>query len=824
MKWVPKIDEKLFIVFLCFFCISNFLNAQLSTVSNQNIDFSNAITTKKSGNWSDSSVWSNGQIPTANTDVIINDNHTVYVDKQGATSNQIVDLCRNLQIKQSAVLQMGHNTPNFAKDLRINGSILCNGTFSSGRNQPTGAGEGLIYDYNSRIFINLTQDETYISGSGFFNPRSLRIASDLENKNLTIDIYNLITDDNFAIKSSKRVNVTISEYAYVLIKKVLGVTGSTYQFSSPTGKADLVIQGIVIANDVSLFTKNTTANESSSITIESKGSLYIQKINNGVLDRKSELGGFNLVIKNRALLRLGKGISFDNLTNNNPNFTLENNGEVRKHYSTTLSSKEHINAQLDQFDPKKGASVPQIKDVFGFSHIAGWYNFTDRPYLLEGLDILKEFGASSLKTTLTSQNGYMQSAYHFNHTWPNFQNLKEVAQHEYIDSLFKRTHIKKHTFWTTTKKQSFYKEGLDYNHQKFLDQELQFYDLTKYLLETYGAMKKTFTYQNWEGDWMLRGQGINWESDPSLIPDDVEWKIQGMARLFRARQRGTERARNEYKSANAKVFHAVEFNKLWMLKNGNRITMMDNKTPSVLGNVIPLTRIDLSSWSAYDGGWYNSNNPLGHAMWKGLEMARYFTTETGDLNADFPVQIGEFGINENPNYNQEIKNPTGITNRYARYIGVALGLKIPNFYLWNLFGNDKAGPDNFEWQKDTQYNETFLYQYLIGKWIKEPDYSWGVAASFLMKQWESSLNTDDLFEATNQMNLYPNPAKNTFKISGLKKEDKLVIFDSRGSEIQRATNISENDNISIKNLKNGLYFIVIKKENQSLITKKLIIN
>ena len=185
-------------------------------------------------------------------------------------------------------------------------------------------------------------------------------------------------------------------------------------------------------------------------------------------------------------------------------------------------------------------------------------------------------------------------------------------------------------------------------------------------------MNKTFTYQNWEGDWMLRGQGVNWEGDPALIPDDVDWKIEGMARLFRARQRGTERARNEHLNANAKVFHAIEFNKLWMLKNGNRITMMQNNTPSVLGNVIPSTRIDLSSWSAYDGGWFDTNNPLGHAMWKGLEVARYYTNETGDLNADFPVQIGEFGINENPPYYQNISVPNGITNRYEKYIGVAL--------------------------------------------------------------------------------------------------------------------------------------------------------
>ncbi len=710
---------------------------QLDLVSTQQIDFSNAVTTTKSGNWTDASVWSNNQVPDANTDVIISENHTVYIDKQGATSQQIVDLCNNLKVEQTAVLQMGHNQANFQKDLRINGSLLCNGTFSSGRNQPSGAGDGLIYNNNSRIFFNLSQQETFISGSGFFNPKSLSISSSVADRNLIVDIYNLMTDENFAIKSDNRVRVTITHFSYVRIKKILGITGSEYQFSSPTAKADLIIQGIVVTDDVSLFTKNTTIGESSSITIENQGSLFTQKINKEVLDRKSEDAEFYLTINSGGLFRLGKNVNFNNLTTNNPHFNFTNNGELRRHFSVVRITKEDVTNLIDANDPNKGANVSEIIDIFGASHISGWYNFTDKPYLLEGLDFYKDFGATSLKTTLTAQNGNMESAYHFNQDWPNFQNLKEVAQHENVDSLFKRNHIKKHAFWTTTKNQSFYKEGLDFNHQNFLDQEQQFYDLTKHLLDTYGSLNKSFTYQNWEGDWMLRGQGVKWENDPSLIPGDIEWLTEGMARLFRARQRGVERARNEFTNSKAKVYHAIEFNKLWMLKDGNRITMIENNTPSVVENVIPHTRIDLSSWSAYDGGWENTDFPQGHAMWRGLEIARYFTTETKELDSNFPVQIGEFGINENPPYHGD-NDETVIRNRYGKYIGVALGLGIPNFYLWNLYGNDRSGPDNFTWEKDKKYEEAFLYDYLIGKWLVEPDGSWGITANFFMNQWNKN--------------------------------------------------------------------------------------
>ncbi len=443
--------QKKTIVSLILFLVFNNSFAQLSIVSNQNIDFSTAVTTIKSGNWSDTTVWSNGQVPNANTDVIINNNHTVYIDIQGSVSDQIVDLCRNLQVNSTAVLRMGHNTANFSKDLRINGSILCNGTFSAGRNQPGATGDGSIYQYNSRIYLNLTQDQTYISGSGFFNPRALSIASNFENKNLTIDLYNMIIDENFAIKSDIRVNATISHYAYIRIKGILGLTGSDYQFSAATAKSNLTIYGIVVTDDVSLFTRNTTIGGSSSLTIANQGSLYTQKINKGVLDRKTEAAGFTLTINSGGLLRLGKTVNFANLTSNNPNFVLINSGKIREHYSKTLSTTAQITAGINQYDPNLGVDVKQIKNVFGATHIAGWYNATNRPFLLEGLDFYKTFGATSIKTTLTSVNGKMYDAYPFNHTWPNFSTLKDVAQHVFIDSLFKRQHIKIHTFWTLPK-------------------------------------------------------------------------------------------------------------------------------------------------------------------------------------------------------------------------------------------------------------------------------------------------------------------------------------------------------------------------------------
>ncbi len=112
---------------------------QLPLISDQQIIFTNSITSISHGNWSDLNIWSTGVVPDGMPDVIINNNHSVYIDIKGDNSAEIVDLCRNLQIKSLAILRMGHDTDNFSKDLRINGSILYSGTISK-----TGTADGYL--------------------------------------------------------------------------------------------------------------------------------------------------------------------------------------------------------------------------------------------------------------------------------------------------------------------------------------------------------------------------------------------------------------------------------------------------------------------------------------------------------------------------------------------------------------------------------------------------------------------------------------------------------------------------------------------------------
>ena len=785
---------------------------------NAQIDFSKAIRSVQSGSWSDSATWSTGRVPSTGDDVEIMESHSVYIDVHGSEKGEKVNLCRHLKINEAARLSMGHDKENFDKELVIGGSIECQGTFSSGRQKPEGTGDGSLYKYNSRIYLELQGVNTYITGSGYFHPGSFIISNGSGVKNVIIDVYNIVTDEHFVVNSDDRVTLTTDRYSYIHVKGTLGITGGPYMMSSPAAKADLVVDGLIACKDLSLYTKNTVTGATSSITVNEGGCIYTSSINEGELNINSEAGGFTLSIAQNGLFRLGKGIDLVNLTTNNPHFTLVNNGEIRNHYSETLTASDEIVNLVNQYKPSINEQKEKLRDIFGSSHIAGWYHFTDKPFLTEGLDYYEKFGSSTIKTALNPYGWQMKKFYPFNHNnWKTVSRLAEVLLVPEIQDLFSRPNIKTHTFWVTTQNRHRFKDGPDFNNAFYSDTEEQFYELTVKLLETYGHLEKTFIYQNWEGDWILRGKGVKWENDSSLIPDDINWQLAGMARWFRACQRGTERARNEFPTAKARVLNGIELNKLWMKKNGSRLTMMDNNTPCVAADIIPHCRIDISSWSAYDGAWENNDYPFPSAIWTGLEIINYFTTATGKADG-FPVQIGEFAINENPRYARYTRSQ--IRTRYDLLCGLALAIDLPYFYLWNLYCSGQQGPDGMTWQKGVEYETEFLYEWLDGKWVLEPDGTWGYAAEFLMEQFGIRTRINNGEPAFNEISVYPNPAENFVQISDASELVSVDILNGTGKTIKRAVEFTDN-RVDISDISDGYYILKVRTGEQVSFAKIL---
>lgn len=687
--------------------------------------FANPVQSVNDGMWSDASTWSTGTIPTLTDDVIIADNHVVSLDLS-PSGNEVIELCHSLTVEGSAVLQLGHNEDNLEKVFQLTGNLVCEGTIAAGREVPAdgSTGEGLIYTNNSSFLFSLTDANTVISGKGYFHPSNLYFVNESTEKSVTIDHYNMVIDHDFIVEGMGKVNIEVAHFSYLNVRGTLGVTGADFASSSANYTASLEIGGIVQCGNLGLFTKNTS--ESSLIHLSNEGVLDVDQINGGEA-LTSAAGGIELRIDQYSIFRCGQGVeSPEVIAGQDVNVVVNNNGEIKLHYTEMLTSSDDVLTQVNAFDQTDETQILPIRHQIGASHIAGWYNFTDQSFMQEGISRFKEWGSTNIKTTVSANNNKMFEAYPFNHDWPSFNEPAEVIAHDDMDSLFSDPYFTKHAFWAPSKGvNGYYKEGADRNHDRFLDTEDQIYEAAKVLLEKYGHMNKTFLFQNWEGDWMLRGTNRQWEDNPSSIPDDIEWQVEGMARMWRAHIRGIEKAVAEFPDAIAKIQYAVEFNKLWKNVNGTRVTMMDLNVPCVIADVVPKVRMHLSSWSAYDGNFEEGDRPFPTGYWNGLEIAAYYTNNTKEIDG-FPVQLGEIGMNENPPY--QSLGDDEIRDRYDEIVGMVAALNVPNVYLWNLYGSGQQGVDLV---KGEQYETDYLYQVLDGKWVFEPDGSLGVAASQL---------------------------------------------------------------------------------------------
>lgn len=683
------------------------------------------IRSTSSGNWSDSNTWEGGVVPAATDDVVISDDHTVHLDINPA-DNEPHALCVSLTVEQDGVLQLGYDGADLNKEFLLTGGISCQGTIAAGRNVPEDiySGEGLLYEHNSSLILQLTADTTFLTGKGYFHPQNLIIKNESSEKQLTIDHYNVSVDEDFYMEGRAPIHLLIDQYAYVRVLGSLNVNGKTYTASTSELSAHMEVLGIVHAADVGLYTKHETA--SSSITAQGEGVITANQMNGGQ-SITNTTGGFELILSDESIFRLGEGVtSPETLAETFPNLTVTTNGRIKPHFSGELTAASEVLAQVEGFDKDDYHQVRPIKEKVGASHIAGWYNFSDQPYLLEGKNRFKEWGSVNIKTTISANNGKMFEAYPFNHEWDSFDEPAEVIQHPLQDSLFSDTYFKTHAFWSPSKGvNGYYKRGADRNHDRFLDTENQIYNAAKTILENYGHLDKTFIFQNWEGDWMLRGSNRQWGSDPETIPDDIAWQVEGMARMWRAHMRGIEKAIAEHPKAVARVQYSVEFNKLFRNVNGTRQTMMDLNVPSVVANVLPRVRMHLSSWSAYDGNFEEDERPFPTGYWNGLEIAAYYTNDTKGQEG-FPVQLGEIGMNENEPF-QNLTDET-IRDRYDKLVGMVSALDVPNVYLWNLYG---SGEQSVDLEKGEQYETDFLYEVLDGKWVIEPDNSFGVAGQHI---------------------------------------------------------------------------------------------
>jgi hypothetical protein len=262
-----------------------------------------------------------------------------------------------------------------------------------------------------------------------------------------------------------------------------------------------------------------------------------------------------------------------------------------------------------------------LRDVIGVTHVAGKYRLTDEDFLNEGADQILALGSRVIKLYLKLSP---EPNYPFNTRWPKVRSLVELADTPCYRAVFEKpftTYIL--TTYSVGRPDHYWRDGV--TDEQAREEEEQFYRLARHLLATYRGSGKTFVLQHWEGDWAIRG-----EFDPQIDPTPKA--VAGMIRWLNARQRGVERARAEPGTAGVRVLHAAEVNFV-------KIAMKEGR-PTVTDRVLPHTRVDLASYSAWD----TQAEP---AMLKeALDYIAAHTPQRGPFGGR-NVYLGEFGLPEN---------------------------------------------------------------------------------------------------------------------------------------------------------------------------------
>jgi hypothetical protein len=326
----------------------------------------------------------------------------------------------------------------------------------------------------------------------------------------------------------------------------------------------------------------------------------------------------------------------------------------------------------------------ELRDIVGVTHVDGKYFLTDEDFLNEGAEQILTLGSRVIKVWFHNP----RKSYSFNSQWPQMNSLVEIAQSKYFSKLFDKpftTYIM--MCFSVGKNAAYWRSGIT-SEQK-LDEQRQFYELTKYLLTTYKGTEKTFILQHWEGDWLIRG---NYDRNADPTPK----AISGMIDWLNARQKGVNQARKEVGTEGVWVYHAAEVNRV--------VSTMKQGRPNMVDKVLPHTKLDLVSYSAWDAtAEYSENSQILREALDFIAKNMPDSVEFGNRN----VYLGEFGMPENK------FSPEKIQKVIPGAVETALGWGCPYIVYWQLYCN--------EFKDDKQKPLVKSNDAVRGFWLIRPD-------------------------------------------------------------------------------------------------------
>ncbi len=347
-------------------------------------------------------------------------------------------------------------------------------------------------------------------------------------------------------------------------------------------------------------------------------------------------------------------------------------------------------------DPKIEDEIPdpvpsKNPEIIGSSHVIPRYFFGEEDCLNEGADVLLEMGSKVIKIWYYNGLEKPNVMYPWNSTWPTgvtslVDGLNDNHYTELFEKAFKTFILNVASF--VSYNAYYWKDNL--TEANIEQEEAEFYEFTKALLEKYAGTGKTFILQHHEGDWHLRGH-TNADIDPT--PE----AIARMTAWLNARQRGVTKAREEINAQDVFVYHAAEINLVVKSLSG---------APNMVNEILPNTNLDLVSYSCYDACLKSAEEANSTLLKTAIDYIKRMMPDSEAFGND-NVYIGEYGVPENHYTQAQIEAVMKNT------VEVGLNANCPYIIYWQLYCNELK---NTEATLPVQLNED-----MRGFWLIKPD-------------------------------------------------------------------------------------------------------
>ena len=307
-------------------------------------------------------------------------------------------------------------------------------------------------------------------------------------------------------------------------------------------------------------------------------------------------------------------------------------------------------------------SLEDYNFVLGTNSFPTKYQFTKDSKIIEQAKQTRALGSNIFKTTITAKN-LKNYGFKVGDAKNTLDLIKLIPDYDKVFAM----DFKYFFFWVHTATGIKWKKGINRKEEKILYNEM--FDFTTYLLKKHNNSGKTFMIGNWEGDWLLHGEG-NRNKTPS------KETVDNMTKWLQIRQRAIADAKNKSKSKNVNVYYYIEVNLALKGLDGGTCISKD---------ILPNVDVDFVSYSSYEASKRKDYKANKEILTKVLNFIEGQLKPKEGLPFKRRVFIGEYGghaLDHKPQTHlRQLDNVKDIMQ-------ISLEENLPFALHWQLYNNE----------------------------------------------------------------------------------------------------------------------------------------